>query len=1001
MDNLNTKTTMQSAHQELIDDILKNVTGQNLIRQNDEMHAIDYSNIELSISHTEKLKNNKTVTAAKNFALSEQIRTQEDVLLNGNGTEEDPYIIETAEQLLSLAASTNTTACYSLSFDIDLFNYTITPIGTEAVPFTGHINGNGHVISNLYLSEAGDYAGLFGYATNASFKNIVIKNAFVSGGWSAGILLGYGDVCKLDKIKLINCESEAVTLVGGVTGKLINSNISNCISDGKVTGTNFYAGGICAYLQDGNVENCTFNGTVDGVNYVGGILGGTMSHVYNCTNNGVIHGNDFVGGIAGVIIYPNIMRFVENCYNIGDVSGRDMIGGIAGYAASYNNDSTGPRIASVANSATVKASGSYAGGIIGNAECSISVQSAYNTGEISAAVRACGGIFGRLNMVSSWLGVLANSYNVGKVKKGTDAGSLIGYCKALGCRNCLYLNVQDEGYCINDLGNLDSPKPVIYVKISSAPKIVIQKSALTLDARYFISDLHNYNNGFPLLQKIIYPLGSKTYYSHASSFQTLADTDETKQDVFNEYKYSDAYFKNSSYVYNEHLATMSLNLAMSEFGSEFAEIPNKSQNAVSLLNKIGFTDLDQLNHETAPTKDTIGAVIGNKKISHLGQDYTLIAIAIRGGGYGPEWASNFLIGEEGFHEGFLKARNDIIDKVINYINYFHILGELKFWITGYSRAAATANLVAGELDGGSVVIENCTLEPSNIYTYAFETPCGAPASMVSGEIYNNIFNIINNADVVTKVAPALWGFKRYGIEKLIPCEGTSELYDAYQATMLKHWNTVIGPNSLKTDYVVDNFKKAIIKWDTVNAAEQLESLNLTGEYIYYYIDYEDCALHVFLDETIPAIFEKVFISRENYVSEFQADICNILEIIFTESNEEIFKKLKTKFTANALIFVALFFSNSIFVNILSAKTFLENIVKDVFVETGHTAEEAQSFSESAYNILLKLATIFPSELLTIIQNLDKIGQAHFPELCLSWVRYMDSYYTSEGLVPVN
>lgn len=62
------------------------------------------------------------------------------------------------------------------------------------------------------------------------------------------------------------------------------------------------------------------------------------------------------------------------------------------------------------------------------------------------------------------------------------------------------------------------------------------------------------------------------------------------------YYYDDQYFSNSSYIYNEHLATMSLCLEMSAWGSEeTAGYRDKSKNAKNLLTETGFTEIETNN----------------------------------------------------------------------------------------------------------------------------------------------------------------------------------------------------------------------------------------------------------------------------------------------------------------------------------------------------------------------------------------------------------------------
>ena len=56
-----------------------------------------------------------------------------------------------------------------------------------------------------------------------------------------------------------------------------------------------------------------------------------------------------------------------------------------------------------------------------------------------------------------------------------------------------------------------------------------------------------------------------------------------------------------------------------------------------------------------PTEDTIGMIMGAKEIAIEGEDYILMPIAVRGGDYEAEWASNVTLGAEGEAEGFSGA----------------------------------------------------------------------------------------------------------------------------------------------------------------------------------------------------------------------------------------------------------------------------------------------------------------------------------------------------------
>ena len=49
------------------------------------------------------------------------------------------------------------------------------------------------------------------------------------------------------------------------------------------------------------------------------------------------------------------------------------------------------------------------------------------------------------------------------------------------------------------------------------------------------------------------------------------------------------------------------------------------------------------------------------------------------------------------HEGFMSAAQLVIDRLAGYIATRGLQGTIKVWISGFSRAAAVSNVVAGTL----------------------------------------------------------------------------------------------------------------------------------------------------------------------------------------------------------------------------------------------------------------------------------------------------------------
>ncbi len=219
----------------------------------------------------------------------------------GSGTTEDPYKISNMADLDLLSHSCEVwNANYMMTANIEakgtdtseVYNndgYGYTPIGNSEVHFTGSFDGNGYVISNIYIYSSSDNLGLFGYVgAGAVLKNI---------GLYAPIIDPY------------NTNSYYIgTLAGYVEGKY----------DNRV-----------------NIENCfSLNGDVKGYQYVGGMLGiAYYTDISDCyANNVVAAENKYVGGFVG---NSNYQAYYENCYSAGSVSGDSFIGGFSGNFSSY------------------------------------------------------------------------------------------------------------------------------------------------------------------------------------------------------------------------------------------------------------------------------------------------------------------------------------------------------------------------------------------------------------------------------------------------------------------------------------------------------------------------------------------------------------------------------------------------------------------------------------------------------------------------------------------
>lgn len=212
--------------------------------------------------------------------------------------------ISTEQELLDLAGDdTKWGGNYILAGDIQLTGGSFSPIGTETVPFSGKFSGNGNVLTNVKISAAGDYIGLFGYNTG-TITYVGIESGEISGGNCTG------SICGLN--------------AGTITG---------CYNNAPVTGKES-AGGVCG-KNSGTVQMSYNTGAVTGTLKTGGVCGESAdrSTLANCYNTGMLVGDSVVGGICGSV---ESSADVSSSFSMAEICGNSEIGGNIGTGPSKN-----------------------------------------------------------------------------------------------------------------------------------------------------------------------------------------------------------------------------------------------------------------------------------------------------------------------------------------------------------------------------------------------------------------------------------------------------------------------------------------------------------------------------------------------------------------------------------------------------------------------------------------------------------------------------------------
>jgi len=342
----------------------------------------------------------------------------------GAGTEADPYIVTTPEELD--AVREDLAAHYKLGSDIDLSAYLAKwgaegwlPIGTYAAPFTGGFDGNKKKIVGLWINRSTtDYVGLFGVAvyagTNVTIKDlgVEIAAAGVKGNSSVGGLVGYqinGSVANCYATGSISGKN----YVGGLVGNSHDSCITNCYATGNASVVDYVVGGLVGNQYNSSITDCYANVTVSGAgdfsSDFGGLVGVSNGSIINCYATGIV-GDDEVGKHVGGLVGFQTGSII-NSYATGVVNGYEHVGGLVGWQHD-GNIANSHAIGNVRGFVTL-------GGLVGGTNESTSITNCYATGN----VRCSGGEFGGLAGRSS--SNITNCYATGNVS-GSNTGPLGG-----------------------------------------------------------------------------------------------------------------------------------------------------------------------------------------------------------------------------------------------------------------------------------------------------------------------------------------------------------------------------------------------------------------------------------------------------------------------------------------------------------------------------------------------------------------------------------------------
>ena len=145
-------------------------------------------------------------------------------------------------------------------------------------PFKGTFDGNGKLITNLYIDQPNTpYQGFFGYTLNANLYNVGLVNITASGRNYTGGMVAYAANTYMRDCYVNGGTLFALSYCGGLVGyqeQGTNSIISGCYNTCEVTGNN-YVGGLIGFSNYSTVRNSYVAGRVAAQGEpVGAIIGG-------------------------------------------------------------------------------------------------------------------------------------------------------------------------------------------------------------------------------------------------------------------------------------------------------------------------------------------------------------------------------------------------------------------------------------------------------------------------------------------------------------------------------------------------------------------------------------------------------------------------------------------------------------------------------------------------------------------------------------------------------
>ncbi|MFC1644147.1 GLUG motif-containing protein, partial [Candidatus Omnitrophota bacterium] len=329
------------------------------------------------------------------------------------------------------------TASYTLANDIDASETAVwnsgagfDPIGDDAAKFSGTFNGNGYVISNLFINADSEIGvtevtvGLFGYTNGATVENIGLLDVSVTGTYqtahlSVGALIGY---------------AWGTTITNVYSTGSVESRGSDTVAyysrAGGLVGTNWLSGSgqITTITDSYSTANVESSGALTG-SYAGGLIGQSSAtagaivrivNSYATGNTSAVGGTAYAAGLAGTNnCWSSGVAEIIDSYATGNVTAnganQTFAGGLVGRNRGYSTG--GPQIINsyATGNATATGTDIRVGGLVGRNDnggsgCNPVIKNSYATGVATGSSGHVGGLVGDNIGTGGGSGTITNSW---------------------------------------------------------------------------------------------------------------------------------------------------------------------------------------------------------------------------------------------------------------------------------------------------------------------------------------------------------------------------------------------------------------------------------------------------------------------------------------------------------------------------------------------------------------------------------------------------------------